>query len=426
MTFTKQMSKFKVAKNAFSDLLDDEDEEYYVKPQESSTASNQKSDFQPGAKHTPMTYSQIFEKACKDKNLASINELANVLDESLRIRQEERSAYCDKYGSYDKFNPEDYEKLLDKRINCFQTRYEDQDFINTVISRIPKEIKIDEIKALIDDTVVKLSKKKPTGHGSLFLIDLLFQKRPEIFNQAEDKRKLFYVKHDDIPRVGAPILWLISKAISKPSEVKMTTNELISLFVDELLSTSVSISGPYSVWASHLLRNHFDETKDSKISARNYTDLIPFYLRLKVPNGTNRDQHIKTVLNDLLGKFRIIDLENYAHEIIRHYPDFENAPKEVKFEFLDKARKSPEFVKGWASCHEDPEINEASKVYLQQISQVVPSVLNSFPENVVATCNNEIAELKMKDKSLFKTSIRFTIAAVIVSVGFFLKKYEVI
>lgn len=423
------MSRFQVAKNSFSGLIDDDDDfDDYAKPQVNSSTENQKSDFQPGAKRQPMTYSQIFEKACKDKNLTSVIELANILDESLRIHQDERTLYCDKYETYDKFNPDDYEKLLDKRISCFQTRYDDQDFINTLIPRIPKEIQIDEIKSLIDSAADKLSKKKPIGHGSLFLIDLLFQKRPEIFNRSEeDRRKLFYVKHEDVPRAGPPTLWLISRAISQPSQVRMSTNELISLFINELLNTSeVSISGPYSVWASHLISRHFNETNDSKISAHNYTEIIPLILRLKMQSHTNRDQHLQSVLRDILLKLRVSDIENYPYEIINHYKDFYNAPKEIKSEFIHKAKNFPDFVKGWAECHNKPDIHEASQIYLKEVSQIIPSVLNSFPEDVVLTVDNEVGELKLKDKNLFNTSIRFTIAIVIVSVGFVLKKYEIL
>lgn len=424
------MSKFQVAKNMFGDLADEE-EDYndYYKPQTNSSSTEQKSDFKPGAVRQPMTYTQIFEKAIKGNDLTSLNDLANILDESLRIRQDERTLYCDKYETYDKFNQEEYEKLLDKRASCFETRNNDQDFINTVILRIPKEIKIEDIKSLIDSTVDKLSRKKPTGHGSLFLIDLLFQYRPEIFNQLdeEERRKLFFVDHKDIPHAGPPTLWLLSRAILKPSKVKFTTNELISIFINELLNTSeVSISGPYSVWASYIIERHFNETKDNKLSAHNYTELIPLRLRLRGVPHTNRDQHMKNVLFNIFNTFQISDTKNYAREIILHYPDFENAPREVKLEFVDYAKKSPSFIKGWGNCHNDSNIHDASVIYLQQISQIVPSVLDEFPENVVASCNNDIAELKMKDKKLFGTSIRFMIVIAMVAAGFFLKKYEVL
>ena len=100
--------------------------------------------------------------------------------------------------------------------------------------------------------------------------------------------------------------------------------------------------------------------------------------------------------------------------------------KEIKSEFIHKAKNFPDFVKGWAECHNKPDIHEASQIYLKEVSQIIPSVLNSFPEDVVLTVDNEVGELKLKDKNLFNTSIRFTIAIVIVSVGFVLKKYEIL
>lgn len=423
------MSRIKVAKNAFSDLAEEDDfDDSDLQQTNASTSSTPKSDFKPGAKRAPMTFYQIFEKALKGRNNLGLNELANVLDESLRIRQEERTLYCDKYEKYDKYNPEQYEELLDKRINCFSSRNEDN-FINLVISCIPKTITIDEIKSLIDSTAEKLSKRKPTGHGSLFLIDLLFQNRPEIFNQAdkEEKKKLFYVKHENVPVAGPPTLWLVNRAITSPSKVNFTTNELVSFFIDELLNISeVSVSGPYSVWASHIIDQNFKQTNDNKISAHNFTEMIPLLLRLKGSATTNRDQHIKAVLDKLFSSCHVSDTNNYAREIMLHYPNFEKAPKEVKVAFIEQAQKSPSFLKGWVNCHNDPDVHSTSATYLQSVSQTVPAVLNSFPESVIATCNNEIAELKLKDKDLFQTSIRFTIAIAAVSIGFILKKYDIL
>lgn len=408
------MSRLQVKENQFRKLIEEEGYDDSNIPEPWKPVP--KEVFQPGVKKQPLTPLQNFQKVCGSKTITNINELSNILDESLRIRQDERLLYCEKYANYEKYDIDQYEELIDRRLNCFASR-EEEDLINEILSKLPETITFDEIVAIVNSTISSLSKKRPSGHGGLFLVDLLMQHQPELFNNAtiDMKRKLFPMAHENISNSGPVVLWLIGRALNSKSKVNFTTHELMSLFLDELLNHSdVSNSGPFSVYASHLIRRNVQKTGDKNLTSRNCVRLMSLYIRSQESKLTNRDQHVIGVLKDFLPSSTVIDVDKMPKELFMMYPKPQTTPKFVLLVFTRFVKKeNKKFIDGWVKCVNNPELSETALAYLDIILRVFPNIIHYFPAQVLNKSNNEIVELQKKKDSLHSTSIRFVIVLII-------------
>ena len=392
--------------NDFRFLVDEyESDNEDTTPSLMESIQTKEKEFKPGQIKKPLTLSEFFLKNMGGKTISTISELADLVDTSIRLRTTERQLYCEKYEAYDRLDPEKYEELVDKRLSCFDSR-KDGDFLQLLKENLPKEIKKEEITSLIENAAKSLSKKKPVGHGTLFLLDLMFEIKPELFSIDT-----FKITHENVQSLGPVILWLVGRTIREESRVILKTNELVGAYASEFLSKELSKSGPFSVYAAHLIKRNIEFRKDSRLNSKNV--LVLLKLNLTHPsNLSNRDRHVNQVLHHLLSNYKVNDPQTFASELIINFPECDN--KEIFKIFGRAVNKSKPFITGWVKFHqENPQFQKASLQYFAYISQNYPGSLSKFPTEMLQSSGSEYAELILRKKSLKQSSIIFSISLVI-------------
>ncbi|OHT09428.1 hypothetical protein TRFO_21660 [Tritrichomonas foetus] len=391
--------------NDFRFLVDEDDDEQQQEDEDKPIET--KNEFQQGGKRKPLTLSQSFARSLPKQKIEKISQLADAVDDAIRIKLNERTLYCEKYELYDKYEPKRYDELLEKRLSFLDSRH-DEEFIQDVLQNLPENIKPAEIRDLILATAKKLDHKKPVGHGALFLIDVLYEERPELFTP-----ELFEVSNENVQKIGPVVLWLLGRSLREESQVKFTTNDFVNLFLGQFLNPTISVSAAFSVCASHILMKNVTLRSDKKLTSFNCAEI----LQLKSRRTTNRDNHVLQVLLPLLDKSNVTDPENFAKELMTHYPNCDN--KQVLSLFMGATKQSQRFLQGWVQCHD--QLIEPSTKYLNTVSQTFPAILEYFPLATLKASNNEFAALTLRKKTLVKSSIRFTVILALAAVAYFVQ-----
>jgi hypothetical protein len=254
--------------------------------------------------------------------------LACKLNERIRsVAAESALRWCDGYFHFEGVTPRNYATLLDARLTCFSgVRAAD---VAVELPEFQSDIKLDD---LIRVTCQRLRHSDDsTGRGLLLLLYLVLRALP-------DKRAKLRLRHAAVGDTGPLIAWLAGSLLR---EGHLLLADVMRLFSAELLNPSPS-SAAVSVAAAHLIRL---ATKPKQLlNAADYAKLIVLSQR----RATDRDRHVRAVLNPLFFRIALSDTQNYARVLMETFPSC--PPFAVSIVACCAARSS-RFREGWVSQH---------------------------------------------------------------------------
>lgn len=401
------ISKFKPKKNDFAMLQsDDEDDDFNDDEPENEEAKPIPSNNETGGR---LSYSDLFRKRTSKAQIKNIIDLAQIVEDVLRVKSDERNRYVKYFDSYEKYDIEQYSKIVDQRLNCFSDR-DEEDFINQINFQI-NQIKNIDLNALLSWTYAGLGKKKrPDNHGGMYLLEKIALLKPQLFST-----NVFSLNHEKVQLEGPIICWIIGNTIKHNVKV-LSTNDLLSIFIKEFVNSSATDSGAISVYAAHIVADYINLFKDYNVNSTNFLKCC--YLVQK--SETNRDRHVKDLISPFIQIFNehITDLENLPEVICSA---FNGTPAFALVIFAEKAY-NPQFLKGWIKAHE--KYKERSNEYLQKVSPNLTSeIIQQFPISDLKNSNNEVAEVALLRSSLNGSSWRFLIIIILILVVFYGQQY---
>jgi hypothetical protein len=161
-----------------------------------------------------------------------------------------------------------------------------------------------------------------------------------------------------------------------------------------------------SVAAAHLIR--LATKPKQRLNAADYAKLIVLSQR----RATDRDRHVRAVLNPLFFRIALSDIQNYARVLMETFPSC--PPFAVSIVACCAARSS-RFREGWVSQHS--RMRDISTEYLHAAEDRLPlSFLLRFPETTEPVRKAEREWLMRRQAALSATSKNFVVLLIVVLV----------
>ena len=346
-----------------------------------------------------------FKEKILEKQISSLIELAEVIDDVISIPPERKQDYKKDFEKYD-CAIEKYEEALVKRLNCFDDINE-SDFIAKIKEQLDNFDTID-LRPLIDFVIDSLNKNEPTGHGGLFLIGIIVNTRPDLITP-----KLLNLQDKNIAQVGPIVCWIVGQATLSLAIAHLDpllSHQLIEIFLPQLMSID-KINNEISVCASHLIVRAFNGQNIMRASAAHYAKLLFLTKHTK----TKRDKLVGRVFESKINEITVVDMKNLPSQIMEMFP---NAPKfaceKFEFEATKKNGGNASFVDGWIEAHS--KYKNVSMLYLTKVLSSLPEyVVNKFPmEDLIK--GGDFAKLAAMKVQLTNSSFKFIFLCVIIGI----------
>lgn len=341
---------------------------------------------------------QSFLYLIENQHCSSLIELAEVTEQILDIKPEEKDGFRKDFDKYQKQSKKDYDECLKKRLGCFEEK-EDPDLIACIRAKLG-EFDTMNLRPLLESINETLFQPEPHGYGGLFLLGLIVSHRPDLITP-----KLFSFPHEVMLKVAPSICWMIGHATTSQRIAHLDpllSHQLLEIFLPEL-SNPKKESTALAICAAHLIYDAFEHQKVFRAIAYHYVKL----LQLIHPNSnTYRDKQIADIFRTLVPKLDVVDKKDFAMQMFKQFP---SAPDFACELFIKEATKenggNASFVDGWIENHSSHK--DASMNYLTKVLKNLPeNVVNKFPmEDLIK--GGDLAKLTAMKVQLTNSSFRF-------------------
>lgn len=334
----------------------------------------------------------------RNKEFSSLTELAETIETLMTIKQEDKLNFCRDFDNFKRLSTVEYEESMKKRLECFEDK-EDPDLIIDIKSKV-SEFDTIELGPLLESINETLLLPDPKGHGGLFLTGIIVSQRPDLITP-----KFLSFPHETMIKVAPIICWIVGHAVSSPTIAHLDpllSHQLLEIFLPELMNKDKS-SNAVAICAAHLIANSFRQQNIYRASSSHFTKLLTL-THSKI--NSKRDRHIMEVFKSIVPKIDVIDMKDFAPQLMKMFPD---APKFACDLFIFNATKenggNASFVDGWIEAHS--KYKKASMTYLTHVLGNLPeSVVNKFPMEDLKE-GDDLARMAAMKVQLTNSSFRF-------------------
>jgi hypothetical protein len=237
--------------------------------------------------------------------------------------------------------------------------------------------------------------EKGIGHGLLIVLDC-------ILRNFQRERSVLSFSTFSIPDDGPILCWLLYRLVADHPLISLSY--LLKEFGGTLLSQNPRTAA-FAVNLSHILKAAAG--RKAFLKASEYVMLM----KLSQRRETVKDNHIRDVISPLFFRIVVSDMENYPAVLIANFPE---CPAFVQSIFLNAARRSAKFLKGWVEECRGKRKKWALR-YLEVLAGRLPLViLRAFPKVTEPLLEYESNQIEMIEKKLERVSDRFVRIVVVI------------